>query len=142
MTYRDLPDDIRSHALTEGPIRGDVVDLILSIEERRAGALGIMVCDNDDCGVQPLVLGDLPADAGTGPLVEVLDLLLPMVGEEHGAVLIGRGRRQSTVPTDDDRAWHQAALDACTRHRVRLLGFYLATPSGVEELPQPLAATS
>jgi hypothetical protein len=138
MTYHDLPDDIRSHSLGEGTIRADVVDLILGIEDRRAGALAIMVCDEADRGVQPLVLGDLPADEGSAPLLEVLDLLLPMIGKEHGAVLLARGRRTSTAPTDDDRAWHQAALDACSRHRVRLLGFFVATPSGVEELPAPL----
>ena len=140
MSYRDLPDDLRSHALTQGSIRGDVVDLILGIDERRAGALGIMVCNDDDCGVQPVVLGDLADGAGTGPLGTVLDMLLPMVGQERGAVLVARGRRASTVPTDEDRAWHQVTLDACSRHQVRLLGFYVATPSGVQELPAPRGA--
>jgi|SoimicmetaTmtLPC_FD_contig_31_9801654_length_1039_multi_2_in_0_out_0_2 hypothetical protein len=140
MSYHDLPDDIRSHPLSEGPIRGDVIDLILGIEDRSTGALGIMVCDELDCGIQPLVLAELPDDEGADPLVDVLDMLLPTVAHEHGSVLIGRGRPDSSVPTDDDRAWHQAALDACARHRVRLLGFFIATPGGLEELPSPLGA--
>lgn len=135
MTFNDLPEDLQSHPLSDGPIRGDVIDLILGIEDRRAGALAIMVCDDLDRGVQPLVLSDLPHDQGTDPLREVLELLLPTVGKEHGAVLIARGRRRGTLPTDDDRAWHQTAIDACSQHSVRLLGFYLATPDGISELP-------
>jgi hypothetical protein len=141
MSYHDLPEDIRSVPLDEASIQADVVDLMLGIGERRSGALGIMVCDSLDRGVQPLVLGDIPEDAPPEPVEKLLDLLLPTIAEEGGSVLVSRGRRLSLVPNDVDRAWHQAAIDACAKHAVRLLGFYLATPTGVRELPAPLNAS-
>jgi hypothetical protein len=55
-------------------------------------------------------------------------------------VLLARGRRRGLVPTDVDREWHQLAIDACAAHHVPLLGFHLATPDGVEDLPGPLDA--
>jgi hypothetical protein len=142
MSHHELPDDIRSVPLSDSPIRRDVIDLILGLEDRHAGALGIMVCDELDRGLQPLVLGEIPDGAGPETIVEVLDMPLPTVRDEHGSVLIGRGRQDSSVPTDDDRRWHQAALDTCARHRVRLLGFYVATAAGIEELPAPLRVTT
>jgi hypothetical protein len=139
MSYHDLPADLSTIPLTDSIIQANVIDLILGIDERRSGALALMVCDEADRGVQPIVLSDLPPDA---PAVEgrrLLDLLLPMVGETNGAILLGRGRRRGLTPTDNDRAWHQATLEACARHKVRLLGFYLASPDGVEGLPAPLS---
>jgi hypothetical protein len=142
MSYLDLPEDIRSAPLTEGAIRADVIDLLLDIEERRRGALAVMICDDLDHGLQPLVIDEVGIGEHPEPLAEMFDHLLPMVGHDQGAVLVGRGRDGSAVPTDDDRDWHQVAIDACARTGVRLLGFYVATPVGVCELPAPLAATS
>ena len=85
---------------------------------------------------------DLPPDAPAADLRSLLDLLLPMVGQEQGSVLLGCGRRRGLMPTDNDRAWHQEAIEACGRHGVRLLGFHLASPDGVEALPAPLTRAS
>ena len=67
---------------------------------------------------------------------------LPLVAENDGAVLIGRGRPHGTAPNDTDRAWHQMAIDRCADHDVDLLGYYLATADGVFRLPEPLSAAS
>lgn len=142
MSYHDLPPDIRSIPLTDNVIQSDVIDLILDIDQRRGCALALMVCDEADRGVQPIVLSDLPPDAPADELRSLFDLLLPMIGAEDGAVLVGRGRRRGLLPTDNDRAWHQETLAACQRHGVRLLGFYLASPDGVEALPAPLTKAS
>lgn len=142
MSYHDLPPDARSIPLTDNVIQSDVIDLILDLEQRRGGALALMLCDEADRGVQPIVLSDLPPDAPAAELRTLLDLLLPMIGEAHGAVLVGRGRRRGLLPTDNDRAWHQETVEACRRHGVRLLGFYLASPDGVEALPEPLTRAS
>jgi hypothetical protein len=99
-----------------------------------------MICDDLDRGVQPLVVGDLGSGADAGTLVEMLDLLLPAVAHDGGSVLIARGRDEPTVLNDEDREWHQAALQSCASQRVGLLGFFLATPAGVLELPSPLGA--
>lgn len=140
MSFHDLPDDIRSIPLHDTVIQRDVVDLMLEIDDRRAGAIAVMVCDEGDRGVQPIVVSDVPDDAPTDGLASLLDLLLPLVQAERGSVLIARGRRRGLVPTDHDREWHQLAIDACARHGVRLLGYHLATPDGVEDLPRPIDA--
>ncbi|WP_457253087.1 hypothetical protein [Pedococcus sp. P5_B7] len=142
MSYHDLPPDARSIPLTDNVIQSNVIDLILDLDQRRGGALALMLCDEADRGVQPIVLSDLPSDAPATDLRSVLDLLLPMIGADHGAVLVGRGRRRGLMPTDNDRAWHQETVEACRRHGVRLLGFYLASPDGVEALPEPLTRAS
>ncbi|NYG05752.1 hypothetical protein BJ986_000239 [Phycicoccus badiiscoriae] len=142
MSYEDLPRDLRSIPLTDTTIQADVVDLILGIEERRDGALALMVCDEADRGVQPVVLSDVPVDAPAAEARTLLDLLLPMVGETGGAILVARGRRRGVMPTDHDRGWHQETIEACARHGVRLLGFYLASPDGIEAMPEPISQAS
>jgi hypothetical protein len=142
MTYQDLPDDIRTLPLTDPAVQADVVDLMVGIDERRAGAVGLMVCDDGDRGIQPIVVTDLPEGAGEADLLRLLDLVLPLVGEARGALLVGRGRRRGLVPSEDDRCWHRATIDACGRHGVRLLGFHLASPEGVVPVPHPLEAAS
>ena len=49
---------------------------------------------------------------GTITEERLLDLLLPVVGELRGGVLVGRGRRRGLLPSDLDRAWHQATIEA------------------------------
>jgi hypothetical protein len=142
MSYHDLPADLRTIPLTDRTVQADVIDLILGIDERRSGALALMLCDEHDRGVQPIVLSDLAPTAPAVELRRLLDLLLPMVGQAGGAILLGRGRRRGLMPTDADRAWHQATIEACDRHEVRLLGFYLASPDGVEALPAAISQAS
>jgi hypothetical protein len=142
MSYHDLPPDARSIPLTDNVIQSDVIDLVLDLDQRRGGAVALMLCDEADRGVQPIVLSDLPPDAPAADLRTLLDLLLPMIGEAHGSVLLGRGRRRGLMPTDNDRAWHQEAIESCRRHGVRLLGFYLASPDGIQALPAPLTRAS
>ena len=138
MTYQDLPDDIRTTPLTDTAVQADVVDLMVGIHERRGGAVGLMVCDDGDRGIQPIVVTDLPEGAGEEELLRLLDLVLPVVAAARGGLLVGRGRRRGLLPTDHDRRWHQATVEACHRHGVRLLGFHLASPDGVARMPDPL----
>lgn len=141
MSYHD-PDDLPSRPLTDQRLQADVVDLVLGVEDRRAGALAVVLCDEGDRAFQPIVLSDLAEGAPVADLVRVLDLLLPLVGDLGGSVLVARGRRRGLVPADVDRTWHQTTIDACRRHAVRLLGFHLAAPEGVEALPTPMGTGS
>ncbi len=142
MTFQDLPAGASEIPLTDKRVAADVIDLILGDQDRAHGCIGVMVCDEQDRGIQPVVVSDVPHDAGSGGLAQLLDLLLPLVAQRGGSVLIGRGRPRGGVPNDLDRQWHQQAIDSCAAHGVRLLGFYLATRDGVHPLPDPLAAAS
>ena len=142
MTFEDLPPRASEIPLTNRRVAADVIDLIVGDADRAAGCVGVMICDAEDRGIQPILLHDVPPDAEVGGLSQLLDLLLPLVAENGGSVLIGRGRPHGSAPNDIDRAWHQTALDRCAGHEVDLLGYYLATADGVFRLPEPLSAAS
>lgn len=142
MTFEDLPPRASEIPLTNRRVAADVIDLIVGDTDRAVGCVGVMICDAEDRGIQPILLHDVPLDAGVGALAQLLDMLLPLVAENGGSVLIGRGRPHGTAPNDTDRAWHQMAIDQCADHAVALLGYYLATADGVFRLPEPLSAAS
>lgn len=142
MSFQDLPPDIRDRSLTDPRLAADVIDLIIGDEARARGSVGLMLCDDADRGLQPVVLTDVPENASSDGLRQLLELLLPVVAEDRGSVLVGRGRRRGIAPNDLDREWHQLAIDACAAAGVRLLGFHLATRDGVFPLPEPLSAAS
>ena len=143
MSFTDLPQNPRHLPLTDPRLAGDVIDLLLSREDRANGALGMMLCDEQHRGLQPIVLNDVP-DTGEilDGLTKLLEVVLPLVVERDGSVLIGRGRPQGSRPDDVDRACHQRAIELCAAHGVRLIGFHVATLEGVFAMPDPLAAAS
>jgi hypothetical protein len=142
MTFDDLPQRASEIPLTDPVAAGDVIDLILGEADRAGGCIGLMICDHAGRGLQPLVLNDVPEDADPADLVRLLDLVLPLVRESGGSILLGRGRPHGARPTDADREWHEAGIDACRKAGVRLLGFHVATAEGVHRLPDPLDAAS
>jgi hypothetical protein len=142
MTFRDLPPGVKDLPLTDPHLAADVIDLMVGDEARASGCIGVMVCDRHDRGIQPIVLTDVPDNADSSGLRQLLEMLLPIVAEDGGSVLIGRGRRRGSAPSDLDRAWHQQAIESCNASGVRLLGFHLATAQGVFPLPEPLSAAS
>jgi hypothetical protein len=142
MTFEDLPPDVSSIPLTDRRIAADVIDLIIGDADRAGGCIGVMLCDAEDRGLTPVVVSEVPADADVGGLCTLLEVVLPLLSEQGGSVLLGRGRPRGTRPCDADRAWHQLSIDRCAAHGVRLLGFYLATRDGIVRLPEPLTAAS
>lgn len=142
MTFEDLPPRASEIPLTDRRVAADVIDLIIGDTDRATGCVGLMICDSEHRGVQPLVLHDIPADADASGLAQLLRLILPLVTDNGGSVLIGRGRPHGSAPDDVDRAWHQRAIDLCGEAGAPLLGFYLATADGVFRLPEPLSAAS
>ncbi|CAN7430657.1 hypothetical protein LJR027_002640 [Terrabacter sp. LjRoot27] len=142
MTFHDLPPRASEIPLTNRRVASDVIDLIVGETDRATGCVALVICDAEDRGIQPILLHDVPPDAEASGLAQLLSLLLPLVADNDGSVLIGRGRPRGTGPDDVDRAWHQLAIDRCAVHGVDLLGFYLATRDGVFRLPEPLTAAS
>jgi hypothetical protein len=142
MTFKDLPPRASQIPLTNRRVAADVIDLIIGDADRAIGCVALMICDADDRGIQPILLHDVPPESDASALAQLLALLLPLVADNDGAVLIGRGRPRGSAPDDVDRTWHQVAIDRCAGHGVDLLGFYLATGDGVFRLPEPLTAAS
>ncbi len=139
MSFQDLPPNIRALPLTDAQLAADVVDLMIGERDRSRGCIGIMLCDSAFRGLQPVVVNDIPEDTPLEGLQNLLGLLLPII-EPGGGVLVGRGRPHGAVPTDTDRAWHQATIDACAAAGVRLLGYHLVTLEEVNALPASMPA--
>jgi hypothetical protein len=142
MTFQDLPLRASEIPLTNRRVAADVIDLLIGDTDRATGCVAVVICDSEDRGIQPILLHDVPPDSDASGLVQLLGLILPLVADNDGSILIGRGRPRGSAPDDVDRAWHQAAINRCADHEVNLLGFYLATRDGVFRLPEPLSAAS
>lgn len=142
MSFEDLPPNVRHLPLTDPRLAGDVIDLIVSEESRHYGSLGVMMCDERDRGINPILFSDQEELVDLAGVTQLLRLVLPLVAEIDGAVLLGRGRPRGLIADDTDRAWHQRAIDLCVEHGVRLLGFHVATRDGVFAMPEPLSVAS
>ncbi len=143
MSFQDLPKGgARLLPLTDETNAANIIDLIMFEEDRAKGCFGLMLCDDQHRGVQPVVLKEVPEDADVASMAQLLDLVLPLLEQTGGGLLVARGRPRGRRPTDADRRWHQETIDRCAAHRVPLLGFYLATGDGVLRLPDPLVAAS
>jgi hypothetical protein len=75
-------------------------------------------------------------------MADLLGLVLPLLTQTDGSILMARGRPGRPRATDEDRAWHERAIEVCRAHGVKLLGFHVATPHGVLRLPDPLDASA
>ena len=140
MAFTDLPADWPTRPLTEPRLVADVLDLLLSDADRRAGGLLIALCDADARLLQPIVIGDLPAGAAAGEGTEVLAPLFSGLADDglSGSLLLALGRPDGLSITAGDRAWRDAAEHACGG-AFRLIGLHVVTPDGSREVPRSAA---
>lgn len=142
MSFQDLPQgQARELDLSDHSHAADVIDLITLVEDRELGCFSAMLCDEDNRGVQPVCLNDVGPGSSAEVMAQLLTLVLPLLTQTGGSILLARGRIGPLRPTDDDRKWHQRAIELCREHGVKLLGFHVATPQGVRRLPDPLVAS-
>jgi hypothetical protein len=139
MSFDDLPENWSDLPLDSPGLGADVADLVVGLADRESGCIGLLLTDADRVLVQPMVVGEVPADGGDESVAGRLDTVLRLVRELGGALGFVRGRPGSVLLTDADRRWHEAVLTACRRHEVPLFGAWLATPSGVRPFPAALA---
>lgn len=134
MTFQDLPKGWHARPLTDTDIAPDVVDLVVRESDRATGCISLLLCDHTHRMVQPVTITDLARDA-PGDRRRLFDLVIGELAERLGGVVVAIGRPRGSVPDDEARAWHEAAIAACREHRVPLLGTYLATAHAVVEMP-------
>ena len=140
MSFETLPENWPALPLDDPALAADVVDLIVGEEDRAGGCVGLLLLDDTLRLAQPFLVGEVPEDADSARFAAFVEHLAPMLTENAGALVFARGRPGSLLLTDGDRSWHESVVDACRRAHVRLVGAYLATPSGVRTYPEPLAA--
>ena len=89
--------------------------------------------------LQPVLIEDVPREMPDNNAGVALGPMLRVIAEGNGTAIISICRPGDAV-TDVDRRWHQLILEGCRAAGVRLIGFYVATPSCVISLPDPLSA--
>lgn len=135
MTFQDLPKGWHSRPLTDTDLAGDVVDLVVRESDRASGCISLLLCDHTHRMLQPVTITDLDREVPEERR-RLFDLLVGEFADRLGGVVVAVGRPRGSVPDDEARAWHEAAIAACREHDVPLLGTYLATAHGVVEMPR------
>ncbi|ANS78307.1 hypothetical protein SGUI_0911 [Serinicoccus hydrothermalis] len=113
-------------------LAADVVDLVVSDADRRAGALGFLLLRPGGALAQPVVVGEVQQEDPVGVVARMIAVIADLPDTPGFVLAIARPRGGVT---DIDRALHQYALDACDAAGLRLWGTYLATHAGVTHLP-------
>lgn len=132
MSFHDVPDDWPHRSLADPALAADLVDLVVSDADRRAGALGLLLCRPDGTLAQPVMVTTEDCPDVADLLDLVLDLLPQVPGV--GGLVLAIARAWGGV-TDADRHLHQVALEVCRDQRLTLWGTFLATSAGVMPLP-------
>ena len=141
MSYSDLPEDWPERSLSEPDIARDVLDLCVTDADRHRGGVSVLLCGPGGRLRQPVFLDGVPADPDPSERRATMDWAthacqpLPDARDQRpGSLLLALVRAEGGV-CDDDRFWHQVALDACAGAGVELLGTYVVTLGGVHTLP-------
>lgn len=138
MSFQDLPQDWPERALDDPHLAADVLDLVVSERDRRAGALAVLLCDETARLVQPVVVDGCPEDSPEEERVRALGTFTEAMGPS-GSLLLAIARRDGLSIRAEDRMWVRAARQACGPH-VRLLGVYVITLAGSRLVPAGEAA--
>ena len=131
MTFYDLPPDWPRRPLTEPRLVADVLDLVVTGTSRAEGALYVLLCRPDDRLAQPCAVTGVDAERVDRTHREILQPFAALMRDTDpgGSMLVAIARPGPLVVDDDDRAWHQAAIDVCV-DGPRLLGVHVVTEAG------------
>ena len=139
MTFHDVPRDLARHPLTDPRLVADVLDLCVPFPDREAGAICVLLCDEEDRLDQPMVIGEIGHPSAEDRLQFMYGIfgmarqLIP-----HGSLLLAIARADGLSLTPDDTLWARSALAAADGYR--LLGIHVVTMHGSREIPRAAAA--
>ncbi len=137
MAFTDLPPDAPDRPLTGATFVADMLDLVVPDSDRHRGALAVLICDEQDRLLAPVVVGDMPEDLPDGERERSLRTVLAAT-EGRGSALVAVARADGLSVRDGDRAWARAAVRACA-DGPRLLGVHVITHDGSREVPAPIS---
>lgn len=139
MTFHDLPKNFRDLSLDDDTLRADAIDLFITHADRDSGCLALVALDEGHRVTSPVVINEM----GEASPDEVRYVVSMMLGQLRPSALVAAmGREGSALITDLDRACHQVVVDVCREMDVELLGTYIASGSGVRQLPDHLRMAS
>ena len=139
MSFQNLAPTWATQPLSDPALATDVVDLMVSLGDRRSGTFTAVLCDHDDRYIATVAI-DLPSEfkhvepsLRTGDVCgSALSPIIPALRTTPGAALIlALGRPGPAVWPDLDTEWAEAATHICTAAEVRLLGFYIASATHI-----------
>lgn len=133
MGFEDLPRDWVDLPLDDRALVTDVLDLVISLQDRLDGALALLLCDARHRLVQPCVIGDLDMLAPEDERRRTLRTIVEVMGGQ-GSLVGAIARREGLSITTDDDTWARAVWRACAGG-VELLGMYVVTMHGSREVP-------
>jgi len=150
MSFYDLPPTWTDQPLSDPARAADVIDLMVSIGDRRRGTFAVVLCDPDDRYRATLSI-ELPPEfdhlepepATAGVCSSALAPILPAVRTAPGtALILALGRPGPPFRPELDTEWAEAATRICHAADVRLLGFYVASAEHIyqPQLQAPAAA--
>lgn len=131
MTFQDLPAHWREHLITADNAL-DAIDLYVSVNDRSAGCLLLVLCDPEGRSRQPVIIDDPPPLPGDYAQAPGMVGLAQMLAEFDGTVLFARGRPGRPEVGRADLEWART-MSQVFGHRLR--GSYLATPRRVSVIP-------
>lgn len=140
MSFDDLPDNWPELPLTDQRLLADVLDLVVSEQSRRDGALYVLLCDEQARLVQPIAIDLLEAPTDLAAREELLAGVVDMTHHlgENGSYVVAIARRGGLSVTLDDEQWAAAVESA--RGSWRLLGVHVVTRDGSRPVPLTRAA--
>lgn len=133
MSFDDLPADWPDRPLDEPHLVSDVLDLVVSIKDRLAGGLAVLICDDEHRLVQPCMISELDHLASHTDRQHALANVVEVM-EGQGSLLVAIARAEGLSITADDHAWARAMWRACTGD-VELFGVHVVTVHGSREVP-------
>jgi len=136
MNPRDLPRNIRELSVTDPGDAAALVDLCCFESARDAGSLTVLICDRSGHLVQPVCIDDFPRRCPPAARDALFAPLMEIARELNGGLVVAVGKPGGLID-DDDRQWHQTAIEECRRAGVSLFGMFVATPERVVRLPDP-----
>jgi len=117
----------------------ELFDLILDLQAREDGCLGILLLDDDGRVLLPIVVHDLGTSTTVEQKVHAVGLFLGQAAEAGAAIAFCHGRPGRSFVTDEDRGWHEALITTARDLEVPVVGAWVAGDWGVRALPRPLA---
>lgn len=141
----DLNARVQMPSLFDPEVANDALEAFLDPDDLIAGGLAFLFCDDDGRLMQPILVADVPDPTSHDEQWTAMRWavgLCEMVGDDHSGplgLILALVREDGGV-CDDDRAWHQVALEACAEAAVPLIGVHVVTMDGALQLPTALRA--
>lgn len=136
MNFIDLPEGWDTEPIHTEDRVADILDLLISERDRRAGAVLVVLCDERGYFVVANVVEDLrpPMEAeAKRHLVGVFAAATEQL-EQRAGLMVAIARADGLSLTQDDREWGPVVRDVCDAADIELLGVHLVTLHGTRRI--------